>query len=181
MAQLVGDAVEELLQQDSRGGAQPAGRGRPGRTQPIDALPALGDPATLVAQVAAQRLDPARPLSDTGSLEEDLARWASEIWEHWRRPAKTAMLRAAAGVSDGTPNSCLEDRRAEATVIVGRTRDAPARVPTADQIVDHVIGPMIYRLVFEAARADSAVPRQLVRDCMAVAAAGAASPRGLDG
>ncbi len=110
----------------------------------------------------------------------------------------TNVARAAAGTETrGTSDCQAPGRRAlvsgssavravattknAATVIVGRTRDAPTRVPTADRVVDHVIGPMIYRLVFEAAKADSAVPRQLVRDCMAVAAARAAPPRGLAG
>ncbi|HSX66848.1 TetR/AcrR family transcriptional regulator [Nocardioides sp.] len=166
----MGDALEELLRES--GGETPSlpvVAGRAG-VSPSTVYRRWGDAASLVAEVAAQRLDPARPLPDTGSLEEDLALWASEVWDHWRRPAKTAMLRAAAAVSEGTPNSCLRDRRAEAGAIISRTLGAASFDPTPDQVVDHVIAPMIYRLVFETATADGSVPRQLVRECMALAA-----------
>ncbi|WP_432992837.1 TetR/AcrR family transcriptional regulator C-terminal ligand-binding domain-containing protein [Dactylosporangium sp. CA-233914] len=101
-----------------------------------------GDAATLLNDIATYRLDPDRELPHSGDLRADLIAWASEIVEHYRKPLNAAILRGGSASAGEQETECLRNRRAEALVIVG---DAG---PAADEIIDGIIGPIVYRAIF---------------------------------
>lgn len=137
-------AVEELVQE--RGSGQvtiPMVAERAG-VNPTSIYRRWGDAASMINDLATYRLSPDRPLPDTGDLREDLTRWAQEIVVHFRNPASAALLRGGAAAAGANGSDCLRNRRAEATMMVER---AGGEV-TVDEVIDHVIAPIVYRVLF---------------------------------
>lgn len=118
--------------------------------------------SNLVSEATADRLSPERPLPDTGNIREDLSQWASEIWERWSRPEKAALLRAAAGLAAHETNACITGRRQDAARIVNRALGRGEQTPNLRQVLDQIMAPIIYRIIFEPEIRDEAFPRQLV-------------------
>ena len=55
------------------------------------------------------------------------------------------VLSALAGSED---TNCLKNRRAEATVLVNRAQARGDATPSVQQVLDHMMAPIIYRLIF---------------------------------
>jgi AcrR family transcriptional regulator len=105
-----------------------------------------GDVQTMINDLATYRLDPNRSLAATGDLRADLTAWAQEMVEHYRKPANAALLRAGAATAGESESDCLRNRRAEAATLIG---SAPgSRAVTSDEVIDHVVAPIIYRVIF---------------------------------
>jgi AcrR family transcriptional regulator len=105
-----------------------------------------GDAASMLNDIATYRLDPERDLPASGDLRADLSDWAREIVEHYRKPMNAAILRGGAASAGERETDCLRNRRAEALVIVER---AGASSPVdADEVIDQLIAPIIYRVIF---------------------------------
>lgn len=112
-----------------------------------------GDLSTLINEVAAYRLDPERPLPDSGSFEDDIRAWAHELAEHFGTPANRSLLRAGAALANAGTSDCTINRRREAAILVKRvsTRaeaEPSGAVPTADQLINYVVSPITYRAIF---------------------------------
>lgn len=112
-----------------------------------------GDLSTLINEVAAYRLDPERPLPDSGSFEDDIRAWAHELAEHFGTPANRSLLRAGAALANAGTSDCTINRRREAATLVervsGRAETEPgAAAPTADQVINYVVSPITYRAIF---------------------------------
>lgn len=108
-----------------------------------------GDLPTMLNDIATYRLDPARPLPDTGELRADLVAWATEIVEHYAKPVNAALLRGGAASAGETESDCLRNRRAEAQTLAARWTGSPAAASfAADDLVDLVVAPIIYRVIF---------------------------------
>ncbi|MCU1479659.1 MAG: TetR/AcrR family transcriptional regulator [Subtercola sp.] len=120
-----------------------------------------GDLPTLLNEIATYHLDPARPLPETGTLRDDLTAWAREIVEHYRKPVNAALLRAGAATAGESESDCLRDRRAEATMMVARFEHP---LVTAEQVIDHLVAPIIYRVIFLPSSVDAATADRLVSD-----------------
>jgi AcrR family transcriptional regulator len=105
-----------------------------------------GDAQTMINDLATYRLDPGRDLPTSGDLRADLTAWAQEIVRHYRDPVRAALLRAGAASAGEQESDCLRDRRAEATALVGSV-PAPAGL-TSDDVLNHVVAPIIYRVIF---------------------------------
>ena len=123
-----------------------------------------GDLPTLLNEIATYRLDPARPLPESGDLREDLTGWAREIIEHYSTPVNAALLRAGAATAGESESDCLRNRRAEATMFVDRAVNPAV---TADQVIDHLVAPIIYRVIFLPWTLDEATADRLVADLFA--------------
>ncbi len=104
-----------------------------------------GDLPTLINDIATYRLDPNRRLPEHDDIREDLAAWARELVEHYRKPVNAALLRGGASAAGERQADCLRDRRTEAGMLLARH---PESAVTADQIIDGVIAPIIYRVIF---------------------------------
>ncbi|BEP37474.1 TetR/AcrR family transcriptional regulator [Variovorax sp. V59] len=122
-----------------------------------------GDLSGLLAETAAHRLDPNRPLPDTGSLRQDLTAWAQELITHLARPCNTSLLKAAAALADGGADTdCLRNRRKEALKLVEQAHARGERAPEAQQVIDHLIAPIVFRLVFGGDPVKPALAKRLV-------------------
>ena len=125
-----------------------------------------GDLSSLLAETASHRLDPGRPLRDTGHFAGDLQAWAEEFAEHLSQPCNTSLLKAAAALEQGEDTDCLKRRRHEAQSLVARAEGRGEITPTAQQVVDHVVAPIVFRLIFGGETLSPALPGQLVAELL---------------
>jgi AcrR family transcriptional regulator len=142
----VKNAVEELVSERGRERVTiPMVAERAG-VNPTSVYRRWGDLQTMINDIATYRLDPARPMPETGSLRDDLAGWAREMVEHYSNPVNAALLRGGAASAGETESDCLRNRRAEAGQLVQRYGDdSPV---TVDDVIDHLVAPIIYRVIF---------------------------------
>lgn len=104
-----------------------------------------GDVATLINDIATYRLDPARSLPNSGDLRQDVTDWARELVRHYSKPVNAALLRGGAAAAGERESDCLRNRRSEAAKFVAR---AGADGLTVDSMIDHLVAPIIYRVIF---------------------------------
>ena len=139
-------AVEELVQEKGRERVTiPMVAERAG-VNPTSVYRRWGDLQTMINDIATYRLDPARPIPELGSIRADLTTWASEIVTHYRNPTNAALLRGGAASAGETESDCTRNRRAEAGMIVERYGSSAPVTP--DQVLDHLVAPIIYRVIF---------------------------------
>ena len=104
------------------------------------------DAATMINDIATYQLDPTRPLPETGELRSDIAAWASEVLAHYRKPVNAALLRAGAAAAGDRESDCLRGLLDEAARLVERA--GPEAPVTAQDVVDGVLAPVMYRIIF---------------------------------
>ncbi|MCO5974123.1 TetR/AcrR family transcriptional regulator [Actinoallomurus soli] len=106
---------------------------------------------------------------DTGTLEQDLTEWANIIAHDITRPERARYLRAMVSARVEIVSSCpvTEKRREQASEMVRRARERGETTPTVQQILDHIIAPLYYNVVF-ALQVDHEYARRLVRDVLAM-------------
>jgi AcrR family transcriptional regulator len=119
-----------------------------------------GDLPTMINDVATYRLDPHRGLPGSGDLVADLTAWAEEVQTHYSDPTRAALLRGGAASAGELESDCLRDRRAEAEIILGNA--APRSGLTVDDVIDGVLAPIIYRVIFLPWTLDERTARTLV-------------------
>jgi AcrR family transcriptional regulator len=119
-----------------------------------------GDAQTMINDLATYRLDPGRGLPHTGDLRADLTAWASEIVTHYSKPVNAALLRGGAASAGEGESDCLRNRRAEAAALVDAA--GPDSPVTSDDVIDHVVAPIIYRVIFLPATLDGSSAKALV-------------------
>jgi AcrR family transcriptional regulator len=107
-----------------------------------------GDVSGLLGETASHRLDPNRPLPETGELRTELAAWAKELIIHLNKAGNCSLLKAAAALAGSEDTNCLRNRRAEAGVLVKRAQARGEATPSVQQVLDHLVAPIIYRLIF---------------------------------
>lgn len=129
-----------------------------------------GDLQGLLAETATQRLDPNRPLKDTGELRKDLEAWARELITALSRPGNTSLMKAAAALNVGNDTDCLRNRKNEASALVLRARARGESTPDAQQVVDHVIAPIVFRLLFGGDAVKPGLAAQLVDELLTITA-----------
>jgi hypothetical protein len=121
-------------------------------------------PAEVITQrahVATYRLDPHRRLPDSGDLVADLTAWAEEVQTHYSDPTRAALLRGGAASAGERESDCLRDRRAEAKIILGNTVADDSGL-SVDDVIDGVLAPIIYRVIFLPWTLDERTARTLV-------------------
>jgi AcrR family transcriptional regulator len=104
------------------------------------------DAPTMINDIATYHLDPSRPLPDTGDLRADIAAWGTEILTHYRKPTNAALLRAGAAAAGDIETDCLRAHLDEAARLVARA--ATASQLTAQDVIDGVLAPVMYRIIF---------------------------------
>lgn len=157
-------AVEQLIAEHGPDGlslpmiAQEAG------VQPSTLYRRWGDLNSLTNELATYRLDPKRPIAATGNLATDLTAWAQGIVTHYQVPVNAAMLRAGAAAAGTGESDCLRNRRIEADAILAAVPDG-AHIPT-DEIIDHIVGPIIYRVIYMPWTLNEELAARLVDDLL---------------
>ncbi|MBO9687615.1 MAG: TetR/AcrR family transcriptional regulator C-terminal ligand-binding domain-containing protein [Mitsuaria chitosanitabida] len=114
-----------------------------------------GDLSALLADVAVELLRPDGDPPDTGTLLGDLAAWSELYLEEMSSEIGQAMVRDVLGGS--TPPSaddpascrCHAFTESQLETILERARQRGERdLPTADALMDDLIAPILYRLLF---------------------------------
>ncbi|MFD5571074.1 TetR-like C-terminal domain-containing protein [Streptomyces cadmiisoli] len=101
-------------------------------------------------------------------LREDLATWAVDLLDHISAPERAASLRTVIhATADGeVRDRCLRKRSDQLDLIIERARARGESGPTADQVMNHVLAPLHFRVLFGVAGTDGACARALVDDLL---------------
>lgn len=127
-----------------------------------------GDLQGLLTETATQRLDPDRPLKDTGELRKDLEAWARELIAHLTQPGNTSLMKAAAALTRGDDTDCLRNRKVEVSTLVERARARNESTPGTQQVIDHVFAPIVFRLMFGGDAVTPALAVKLVDELLQI-------------
>ncbi|MFI2237906.1 TetR/AcrR family transcriptional regulator [Streptomyces chrestomyceticus] len=134
--------------------------GRDGLTVPLVAARAGVTPSTvyrrwgdlqeLLSDVAVERLRPEGAPEDHGSLRADLGAWAEQFLEEMASAAGRAYIRdALAGDPDGgNAGQCSEYAAEQVRILLGRAAGRGEAVPELEEVMDVVVAPMMYRILF---------------------------------
>ncbi|MFO6420719.1 TetR/AcrR family transcriptional regulator [Hylemonella sp. W303a] len=165
----VHQATRELLDQ----------RGRAALTVPLIAARAGVTPSTiyrrwgdlneLLADVALEQLRPDSPPADTGSVEGDLQAWAEQYFEEMSSVGMAMVqdvLSARMGSEDAPGCACAGITAGQIAAIVERGIARGQSVPSVEAVMDGVVAPIVYRLLFGPAPATPGLVREWVTTCM---------------
>ncbi|MDW5317392.1 TetR/AcrR family transcriptional regulator [Rhizobium sp. PL01] len=124
-----------------------------------------GDLQELLADVAVERLRPDAPPKDTGSVRTDLTQWAEQYADEMASGPGRAMIRdVLSGDASGGRNAgkCCGYTREQVQVIAERARDRGDEFPEVETVIDQVVAPIMYRILFDEAPPTSEKVRALV-------------------
>ncbi|GAA5061660.1 AcrR family transcriptional regulator [Thermocatellispora tengchongensis] len=148
--QAVHAAVRELEAEQGRGALTvPAIAARAGVT-PSTIYRRWGDLHELLSDVAVERLRPESPPEDHGDLRADLSAWATQFLDEMGSATGRAYLRdALLGDPDGSnAGQCSAYAAGQIEVILDRARRRGEAVPGVETVMDRVVAPMTYRILF---------------------------------
>ncbi|MFE1259860.1 TetR/AcrR family transcriptional regulator [Streptomyces albogriseolus] len=157
-------AVRELLEEG----------GREALTVPLVAQRAGVTPSTvyrrwgtlqeLLSDVAVERLRPDTAPEDHGDLRSDLTAWAEQFLDEMTSASGRAYIRdALLGDPDGdNAGQCSAYAAEQINVILVRAADRGEHRLDVETVMDRVVAPMMYRILFRPAGLDAAYARRLV-------------------
>jgi AcrR family transcriptional regulator len=108
-----------------------------------------GDLAALLADVAVERLRPIADPEDTGALASDLRAFIEQFMEEMSSPVGRALVRdvfSTAGQS--YPVQCSGFTREHLAIIVARAQARGETPFDADEVIDHVVAPIVYHILY---------------------------------
>jgi AcrR family transcriptional regulator len=168
--QAVHDATKELLAAVGRDELTiPAIATRAG-VNPTTIYRRWGDLAALLSDVAADRFRQADPPVETGSLEGDLTTWSEQFLEEMGSgPGRSYIAEVLTGDSTGDNAGICARYAAEAisTIVQRFPHLGP---PKVDEVLDHVVAPILYRILFTSERPATGYPTSLVARLLSGAA-----------
>lgn len=144
----VHQAVNELQMSDRDAVTVPAIAARAGVT-PSTIYRRWGDLGQLLADVAVSQLRPDTLPSDTGAYRDDLLTWLEQYRDEMSSDLGRSMLRdilTAQGREN--PGRCVHFCAQQLDVINERGTARGDRVVPTDALLDGVIAPLIYRILF---------------------------------
>ncbi|MFB7091137.1 TetR/AcrR family transcriptional regulator [Streptomyces sp. NPDC056296] len=123
-----------------------------------------GDLQELLSDVAVERLRPDTAPEDHGDLHADLTAWAEQFLDEMASPPGRAYIRdALLGDPDGTnAGRCSAYAAEQVDVVLARAAGRGEAVPDTETVVDRVVAPIMYRILFRPGRLDDAYARRLV-------------------
>ena len=157
-------AVRELQAEGSGSLTVPQIAGRAGVT-PSTIYRRWGDLADLLADVALERLQPESEPVDTGSLRGDLVAWTEQYVEEMASPQGRAVLRDVA-VPQGPACACGELNRNQLALLLQRAADRGEAVPDVDELLNLIVAPVAYRILFTLDELDVVFARTLVENAL---------------
>ncbi|WP_225782309.1 TetR/AcrR family transcriptional regulator [Xenophilus sp. Marseille-Q4582] len=128
-----------------------------------------GDLDDLLADVSVERLRPDGEPADTGSLRGDLQAWAEQYNEEMGSDLGRGMLRdvlSALSPADRPACRCAAFTAAQMEVMLERARARGEAVPGVQRVMDHLVAPLVYRLLFTTAPASAEEIAHWVRQCV---------------
>jgi len=124
----------------------------------------------LLADVAVQRLRPLVDPLDTGTLRGDLESWTEQYMDEMSSPIGLAMIRDVLSASPDAVNAgqCSRYTAEQLEVIAERARARGEVTPAVDDMIDHIVAPIMYRILFGAPDGlDAAYCRALIARALA--------------
>lgn len=107
-----------------------------------------GDLSALLADVALERMLPSEP-QDTGTLAGDLHAWVEQYLDEMSSELGRTLIRdVVSDLAGDYPGQCADLVRCQLQLILDRAAQRGEAAPSADQLVDAVVAPMIYRILF---------------------------------
>ncbi|MGW6918388.1 TetR/AcrR family transcriptional regulator [Kitasatospora sp. NPDC054939] len=162
--QAVHDAVRELVAEAGRDNLTvPVIATRAGVT-PSTIYRRWGDVHELLSDVAVERLRPEAPPEDLGGLAADLTAWAEQFLDEMNSPPGRAYIRdALLGDPDGgNAGRCSAYAADQVDAIRTRAADRGESAPDTEAVLDAVVAPMMYRILFRPDGLAPAYARTLV-------------------
>lgn len=128
-----------------------------------------GDLQELLSDVAVERLRPEAPPEDLGSLADDLTSWAELFLDEMASPAGRAYIRdALLGDPDGSnAGQCSAYAAEQIGVVLARAADRGEKAPEVETVIDRVVSPIMYRILFRPTGLDAAYARRLTAEVLA--------------
>jgi hypothetical protein len=136
-------------------------------TNPTTIYRRWGDLPALLSDVAADRFRQTEPPAETGSLEGDLAAWAEQFQEEMASgPGRSYVADVLAGDATGdNAGICARYAADSVSIIVQRFPAAPA--PATEDVLDRVVAPILYRILFTRDRPTAGYAAGLVSGLLA--------------
>ncbi|SFJ26991.1 TetR/AcrR family transcriptional regulator [Amycolatopsis sacchari] len=126
-----------------------------------------GSLAELLSDVASSRFSGDIVVPETGSLRQDLERWALAVATDLADPDVLALMRATLGSGPEGGCACTGDRHAQLKAILDQEQARGGTVPTVEEAADGLLGPLYYRAVFTDLPSEPEWVRGLVRKLLA--------------
>jgi AcrR family transcriptional regulator len=108
-----------------------------------------GDLQTLLADVAVARLRPIGDPDDTGATESDLRAFIDQFAEEMSSPVGRALMRDVFSSAQGFPLQCAGFTYDHLTTIAERAKARGETPFDIDEVIDHVIAPIIYHILYD--------------------------------
>jgi AcrR family transcriptional regulator len=111
-----------------------------------------GDLQTLLADVAVAQLRPVADPDDTGAVETDLRSFIEQFAEEMSSPVGRALMRDVLSTSSqGMPSTCGSFTRDHLTTIAARAKARDETPFDIEEVIDHVVAPIVYRILISEA------------------------------
>jgi AcrR family transcriptional regulator len=109
-----------------------------------------GDLQELLGDVAVERLRPETDPADFGSGKADLLAWAEQYAEEMASGPGRQMIRdVMASKTDYGAGRCCGYTMQQLDVIVERAQERGETIPPTDTLIDHLVAPIMYRILFD--------------------------------
>lgn len=108
-----------------------------------------GDLPALLADVAVERLRPVGEPEDTGSVAGDLRAFIEQYAEEMSSPIGQTMIRDVLWpAGESFPGQCCAFTRTHLDTIVTRAKARGEATFDIEEVIDHVVAPIIYHILF---------------------------------
>jgi AcrR family transcriptional regulator len=122
-----------------------------------------GDLPALLADVAVARLRPTSDPEDTGGVTTDLRAFIEQYAEEMSSPAGQTLIRDVLWPSgESFPGQCCTFTRTHLETISARAKERGEEPFDIDEVIDHVVAPIIYHILFGDLAATPAYCGQLL-------------------
>ncbi|MGK4585850.1 TetR/AcrR family transcriptional regulator [Kitasatospora sp. HPMI-4] len=161
-------AVRELLSEAGRDALTvPLVAQRAGVT-PSTIYRRWGDLQELLSDVAVERLRPDTAPEDCGDLLSDLTAWAEQFLDEMASSSGRAYIRdALLGDPDGgNAGQCSAYAAEQVDAILARAIAREEKTPAVEAVMDRIVAPLMYRILFRPAGLDTAYARRLVAELL---------------
>ncbi|MFF7749278.1 TetR/AcrR family transcriptional regulator [Streptomyces sp. NPDC007971] len=130
-----------------------------------------GDLQELLSDVAVEHLRPDTSPEDHGSLRSDLTAWAEQFLDEMSSPSGRAYIRdALLGDPDGSnAGRCSAYAAEQIDVILARATGRRENVPGVETVMDRVVAPFMYRILFRPDGLDPVYAQRLVDELLGAA------------
>jgi AcrR family transcriptional regulator len=107
-----------------------------------------GDIPSLLADVAVERLRPIADPEDTGAVASDLLLFVEQFMEEMSSEVGRTLIRDVFAAGEAPADQCAHFTHGHLTTIAERARARGEAAFDVNEVVDHVVAPIIYHILF---------------------------------